>query len=79
VGGTPYNCLGVANQAAKLKNEIHRCLWTADDRQRLTQQPTKKGVHNGGEYGEDVRRWEARGEAQYHYFGGIRSGEANKN
>jgi hypothetical protein len=22
---------------------------------------------------------EARGEAQYHYFGGIRSGEANKN
>ncbi len=28
----------------------------ADDRQRLTQQPTKTGIRDGGEYGEDVRQ-----------------------
>jgi hypothetical protein len=64
----------------KNKIKIHRCLWTAANQQRLTQQPTKsmrprrRGVWRGcapvGRHG---------GEARYHCFGGVRSGEANKN
>ena len=39
----------------------------------------KTGVRDGGEYGEDVHRSGAQGEVRYHYFGGVRSEEANKN
>ncbi len=38
----------------------------------------KTDVRDGGEYGEDVRRLGGTG-GRYHYFGGVRSGEANKN
>ncbi len=71
MGGTPYNHLGVANQVATFgRLPIDNC--------SHNNQP-KTGVHDGGEYREDVHRSGGTGEARYHYFESIRSGEANEN
>jgi hypothetical protein len=55
VGGTPYNCLGVANQAVnkKIKHTIAFGQPMIDNGSHNNQ--PKTGICNGGEYGEDVR------------------------
>jgi hypothetical protein len=57
VGGTPYICLGVANQAGKKKKMKYTVAFGRPpiDNGSHNNQP-KTGFRDGGEYGEDVRR-----------------------